>query len=258
MKRIRLIIMLFLASVTVTGFAQSSSNSKKFTLGIFGGLNIPKLSGGGNNEMSAGYTSRSGAAYGLTSNLYLSSNFSLRTDLLYSSEGGKRNGFQAIDAHSFNPQAPAGSYFYADFNNQSILNYLELPIMLKYSVPVSASKFYINVGPYAGYLLKATQKTGGSSIVYAGKGQTTPVSINPQTGKPMAVSFDATNDVKSSIHKMSFGITGGIGFAQHVGKNMLTLGVRGAYGLTNVQKYAADGKSHSGYLQIALGYSVSL
>ncbi len=248
--------MLLLSVTTVTGFAQSSSSG--FTLGVFGGLNIPKLSGGSNNEMSSGYTSRAGVAFGLTSNLDLGANFSLRTDLLYSSEGGKRNGFQAIDASSFNPQAPSGSYYYATFNNESILNYLELPIMLKYSIPVNSSNFYIDFGPYAGYLLKATQKTSGSSIVYADKGKTTPVSVNPQTGQPFPVSFDATNDVKSSIHKMNFGITGGIGYAQHVGKDTLLLDVRGAYGLTYVQRYATDGKSHNGYLQISLGYAIPL
>lgn len=256
MKRIKLIIMLFLAFVTVTSFAQTTSG--KFTLGVFGGLNIPRLSGGGNNEMSAGYSSRSGVAFGFTSNLDLGSNFSLRMDLLYSSEGGKRDGFQAIDGQSFNPQVPAGTYFYANFNNESLLNYIELPVMLKYSFPVNSSKFYIDFGPYAGYLVKATQKTSGTSIVYADKGKTTPVSINPLTGSPMAVSFDATNDIKSSIHNMSFGITGGVGYSQRLGKDMLTLDVRGAYGLTYVQKYAKNGKSHSGYLQISLGYSIPL
>ncbi|GET27859.1 porin family protein [Prolixibacter sp. SD074] len=221
MKRIKLIIMLFLALLTVTSFAQTTSNSKKFMLGVFGGLNIPRLSGGSNNEMTSGYSSRSGAAFGLTSNLDLGSNFSLRMDLLYSSEGGKRDGLQAIDGHAFNPQVPEGTYLYANFKNESILNYLELPVLIKYSIPVKASKFYINVGPYGGYLLKAKQKTSGTSIVYADKTEIQPVSPEP-------VSFNATTNTKSSIHNMSFGITGGVGYSQQIGKDMLTLDVRGA------------------------------
>ena len=251
MKRIKLIIMLFLATTTVTSFAQSSSSN--FTLGIFGGLNIPRLSGGGNNELSRDYTSRAGEAFGFTSNLDMGANFSLRTDLLYSSEGGKRNGLQAIDASSFNPQAPAGTYFYADFKNQSILNYLELPVMLKYSFPVKSSSFYINLGPYLGYLLNAKQKTSGSSIVYADRAKTTPVTVNPQTGQPYAVPFNATTDVTSSINRLNVGFTGGFGYAQHVGKDMLLFDVRGAYGLTYVQKDSADGTSHTGNLLISVG-----
>jgi hypothetical protein len=256
MKRIKLIIMLFLTTMTAASFAQSSSS--KFTLGIFGGLNIPRLSGGGGNELSRDYTSRSGEAFGFTSNLDLGANFSLRTDLLFSSEGGKRNGLQAIDAASFNPQAPAGTYLYANFKNQSILNYLELPVMLKYSFPVKSSSFYIDFGPYVGYLLNAKQKTSGSSIVYADRGKTTPVSVNPQTGQPYAVPFDATTDVTSSINRINLGITGGIGYAQHVGKDVLLFDVRGAYGLTYVQKHSADGTSHTGNMLISLGYAVPL
>lgn len=244
-----MIITLFLASLTVTSFAQSSSS--KITLGILGGLNIPRLSGGSNNELSRDYTSRAGEAFGFTSNLDLGSNFALRVDLLYSSEGGKRNGLQAFDATTMNPQLPAGTYFYATYNNESILNYLELPVLLKYSIPVSSSNFYIDFGPYVGYLLSATQKTSGSSMVYADRAETTPVVAQ-------AVPFNATTDVTSSINRMNVGITGGIGYAQKVGKDQVILDIRGAYGLTYVQKDSADGTSHTGNLLISLGYSIPL
>lgn len=255
MKRIKLFIMLFLASVTVTSFAQSSSS--KFTLGIFGGLNIPKLSGGSNNELSRDYTSRAGEAFGFTSGLDLGSNFSLRADLLYSSEGGKRDGVQAFSAASFSSQYP-GKYLYANYNNESILNYLELPLLLKYSIPVKSSSFYIDFGPYIGYLLNATQKTSGSSVVYADRSENQPVSVNPQTQTPYEVSFNANTDVTSSINRINAGITGGIGYAQKVGKDHVILDIRGAYGLTYVQKDSANGTSHTGNLLISLGYSVPL
>lgn len=255
MKRIKLFITLLLTTVTLTSFAQSSSS--KFTLGIFGGLNIPRLSGGGNNELSRDYTSRAGEAFGFTSSLDLGSNFSLRADLLYSSEGGKRNGLQAFSAASFNPQYP-GKYLYANYNNESILNYLELPILLKYSIPVNSSSFYIDFGPYIGYLLNATQKTSGSSVVYADRGMTQPVSVNPQTQTPYKVPFNASTDVTSSINRINAGITGGIGYAQKVGKDHVILDIRGAYGLTYVQKDSANGTSHTGNLLISLGYSVPL
>ena len=95
-----------------------------------GGINIPHLSGGNGNELSRDYSSRSGGAFGITSSLYLGSNLSLRIDVMYSSEGGKRNGIQAFDAASINPLASAGTYFYADYKNESILNYAEVPVML--------------------------------------------------------------------------------------------------------------------------------
>ncbi|MCX6256415.1 MAG: porin family protein [Bacteroidia bacterium] len=231
---------------------QSEQNGAKFTLGIFGGLNIPQLSGGNNNEMSRDYTSRLGEAFGLTASCYLGSGLVLRADALYSSEGGKRNGLQAIDASSFNPQAPAGTYLYADFNNESILNYAEIPVMLKYSISTGEkSKFYIDFGPYFGFLLNAKQKTSGSSIIYADRAETMPVVETAQ-------SFDASSDVTSSIKPFNFGLTGGIGFMQEAGPGNIFLDVRGAYGLTTDQKDKQEGESHNGYLLIAIGYSISL
>jgi hypothetical protein len=247
---------LFIASfvlicITTVLSAQSSLNarSSQFSFGVLGGLNMPRLSGGSGNEMSRDYTSRSGEAFGLTVSMNLGSNFGLRADLLYSSEGGKRNGIQAINASSVNPLAPAGTYFYADFNNESILNYLEIPVLLKYTIQVSnSSKLYADFGPCIGFLLNATQKTSGSSIIYADRAKTTII-------VPIEQSFEASTDVKSSINHNNFGVTGGIGFAQRAFAGSVFIDLRGAYGLTVIQKDKQNGSSHNGNLLIALGYS---
>jgi Outer membrane protein beta-barrel domain len=246
-----LFVLVFLAAMS---FAQSSSMSNsKFTLGILGGLNIPRLSGGSGNELSRDYTSRSGPAFGLTSSLDLGSRFGLRVDVLYSSEGGKRNGTQALDASTVNPLAPAGTYFYATFDNQSILNYLEVPVMLKYYLAINkSSRVYINAGPYVGFLLNATQKTSGSSLIYADRAETMPIL---PTGAP-ALSFDASTDITSSINPINLGFTGGAGISQRAFSGDLFLDVRGAYGLIIIQKDKQNGSSHNGNLLIDLGYAL--
>lgn len=253
MKKMSIAFFVFVL-MTIQLSAQSSVNrDNKFTLGILGGLNIPQLSGGKNNELSRDYTSRLGEVFGLTTSYSLSSKLALRVDALYSSEGGKRNGMQAIDAASFNPQAPAGTYLYANFKNESILNYLEFPVMVKYSIPISnPSKFYINLGPYVGFLLNAKEKTSGTSLVYLDRAATSPVPQLP------AQSFDASTSTTSSIHPVNVGLTGGIGVNHTLGMGNVFLDVRGAYGLTVVQKNKVDGSSHTGSLLIAIGYSFAL
>ncbi|GMT46012.1 MAG: hypothetical protein IEMM0006_1844 [bacterium] len=254
MKTIKMILVLFFTVATVKGFSQTSSarSASKFSLGVLGGLNIPRLRGGNNNEMSRDFTSRAGKVFGLTATLNLESNFALRVDVLYVGGGGKRNGIQAIDASSFNPQAPAGTYFYASYSNESILNYAEIPIMLKYSIPVSkSSKFYVDFGPYVGFLLNAKQKTRGSGPIYADRAETIPVVSTAQ-------SFDAITSVTNDINPVNFGLTGGIGFTQGVGFGNVFLDIHSAYGLTIVQKSTQNGKSHNGNLSVALGYSIPL
>ena len=256
-----IVISFLLASSVVFSLAQSSSdkNESKLTLGAFGGLNIPKLTGGGGNPLSENWSSRAGGAGGLTFTLNTSTHFALSVDLLYSSEGGQRNGMQALDGSSFNPQVPAGTYFYADYKNESILNYLEVPLMAKYSFSLSkSSRLYLDLGPYVGFLMNAKQKTSGSSVVYADLAGTQAVSVDPQTGQVFPASFEANTDITNQINSVNFGLTGGIGISQTVGFGEVILNVRGAYGLNNIQKYSQDGKNHTGNLLISLGYSIPL
>lgn len=249
-------IVLGLSGIVSLTYSQSSvpdmKSDSKVTLGAFGGLNVPKLSDGTNNAMSSGYSSRLGEAFGLTASYSLGLNFALRADLLYSSEGGQKNGTQAIEDSSFNPQAPAETYLYANYDNESILNYAEIPVMIKYSIPVhSSTKFYMDFGSYCGYLLNAQQKTSGTSLIYADKGETMPV-------EPFTQSFNATTDITNSINPFNFGLTGGVGLIQGVGYGNIFLDIRGAYGLTTVQKNSQDGSSHNGYVSIVVGYSIQL
>ncbi len=251
MKKL-LITLSVLVNMTGFLFSQSDSSESKFVLGVLGGLNIPKLSGSNNNPLSSNYTSRLGEAFGVTASYFLKSNFALRADLLYSSEGGKRNGIQAMDASSVNPQAPAGTYLYANYYNESILNYVEIPVMLKYFIPVcKSSTCYIDFGAYAGYLLNAKQETSGSSLIYADKAATIPV-------VPISQSFNATTTTTSSINPFNFGLTGGVGITQQIVFGEIFLDARGAYGLTAVQKNSQDGQSHNGYLLISFGYAIPL
>lgn len=234
-------------------FAQKSPEptQSKFTLGVLAGINIPKLTGNSSNPLSNGYGSRLGAAFGFTSSYSFSRSWGLRTDLLYSSEGGRRNGMQAFtDASSYNPNFPAGTYLYANFKTQSILNYLELPVLAKYSFPTkkNALKFYVDFGPYFGYLLNAKQVNSGNSYIYY---QDSPIT-------PGAQSFDTTTSITSSINRFNMGITGGVGVSHKFCSGNIFLDVRGAYGLLNIQKYSEDGKSHNGNVCIAVGYSIPL
>jgi len=266
MKKGLFLMVAFMASLFLMS-AQNASESKNsaksdestFMLGAFGGLNIPNLTGGGGNPLSEGWSSRQGGAYGVTLDWNTGRHFGWRADVLYSSEGGQRNGMQALAASSFNPQAPANTYLYANYNNKSELNYLEVPIMAKYSLFLSkSSKIYIDFGPYVGFLLNAKQITGGSSIVYADAAGTMPVTVNPQTGQAYPVPFDANTDITNQINTINFGLTGGIGFSQGVGFGAVFLDFRGAYGLTTIQKYSQNGTSHTGNLCISLGYSIPL
>ncbi len=252
MKKLVVILLVLACSVGLV-MAQSSSEKSvsKFTLGAFGGLNIPDLTGGGGNPLSTGWSSRTGAAFGLTFELKTGTHFAWQADVLYSSEGGQRNGMQAYMANHDQTTQSVMPYFYANIKNASELNYLEIPVMGKFLIPVTkTSNFYVDFGPYVGILLNAKQITSGQSPVYGDMAGTIPISSSQN--------FDANTDITNQINTVNFGLTGGIGFSQGVGFGSVFLDFRGAYGLTTIQNNSQNGDNHTGNLCISLGYSIPL
>jgi len=121
-----------------------------------------------------------------------------------------------------------------------------------------SSRLYIDFGPYVGFRLNDTQKTSGSSIIYADAAGMQPITVNPQTGQPYAAPFDASTDITKQINPVNFGLTGGLGFTQNIAFGMIVLDVRGAYGLTTIQNNPDNGDNHIGNLLVSLGYSIPL
>lgn len=74
--------------------------AKSIQLGLHAGISIPNIQGG-NNPLSQGYSSRLGPFFGIFADFSLAPHLSLRTELNYSSKGGKRNGLQptGMDPH---------------------------------------------------------------------------------------------------------------------------------------------------------------
>jgi Outer membrane protein beta-barrel domain len=113
-------------------------------IGIQGGLSVPDLSGG-NNEVSQGYTSRLAPNFGLTFEFTMTDNISIEPQINFNGQGGQRNVFQPIA--SLPPP-----YEYANFNNMSILNYIEMPVLAKYIYRLNGIALDINGGPFIGFL----------------------------------------------------------------------------------------------------------
>lgn len=235
------------------------TSSAQVRIGVQGGLSVPELSGG-NNELSQGYTSRLAPNFGITAEFAVTDRFSIQPQINFDGQGGQRNGFQPITSTEL-PPLPSGGYYYADFKNTSVLNYIEIPVLAKYTFGSGGLGFDVSAGPYVGFLLNATQNTSGMSTIYVDKNGT-PLEISVGGGGYVPVppeSFNASTDVASSIHEVNVGIAGGAGITFPVmGRTRISLDVRGLYGLTDIQRYTQDGTSHTGNLIISLGYSYEL
>jgi opacity protein-like surface antigen len=228
--------------------------------GVKGGISLPKLSGGGDNELSRDYKSRIALNAGILCELGVSQRFSIQPEINFAGNGGKRKGVQPITTPPPGlPPLPDGVYYYADFENEAVLNYLEIPVLAKYKFkPESKTRIYATGGAFYGYLLDAKTKTSGSSTIYLDKNKT-PLLIPPANQPLPAISFDAETNIKRDVHKNNFGLTGGGGVEFARGKNYFFIDGRISYGLRSIQKDTVrNGDSHSGGLIFSVGYAFRL
>jgi hypothetical protein len=228
--------------------------------GIKGGVGLPNLRGGSDNELARDYESRTAPNFGAFFEFGINNRVSVQAEVNFAGNGGRRNGVQPItSAVPGLPPLPSGVYYYADFKNEAVLNYLETPVLAKYRFkPESKIRFYADGGAYYGRLLSARTKTSGSSTIYLDKNRT-PLLIPPANQPLPPISFDAETDIENDVQKNNVGLTGGGGVEFGSGKNYFFIDGRVTYGLRKIQKDAVrNGASHAGSLIISVGYGFAL
>lgn len=256
----------FICTVLIALFTSQlkAQNSSKHYIGIKGGISIPNLSAGGSeqNEINSGYSSSLGPDFALFHECFLSKHFALSTQLEYSAQGGKKDGFQAFPTpdelalYFTAQQRPVPAVVYADFKSEAKINYLMLSELAKLNFPFgtkSPVSFYFEVGPFGGLLVSAHQVTSGKSDVYADKNKQENITEITQQGEQ---SFDNKQDIKDDLHKGNFGIEGDLGFAINAGHSKLFIEGGGNYGFLNIQKGNENGKNHIGAATVRVGYAI--
>ena len=235
------------------------SSYAQLSIGVKAGISIPNLkSSSTDNPVSSGWSSRKGPYFGLIGTLMVTKSLGLQAELNYSSQGGKKDGAQAIPTSQFINPVPQGipKYLYANYKSEAKLNYLELPVMLKIAFPFAKIfSFFIQGGPYGGYLLSAKNVSEGSSKIYFDE-QLTMAAPPPFPQTPLA--FDTTVDIKDQLNSFNFGIQGGVGFSMKLPIGMLLLTAGGNYGLVPIQKDEENGKDHTGAATVTIGYIFKL
>jgi hypothetical protein len=236
---------LLIAGIFLLAIFCNLSSKAQITVGIKGGLSIPNLtSGSTSNPLNSGYSSRIGPDAAVFADFHIAGIFSIQPQIEYSSQGGKKDGLQAFP----NSSGAGPTYFYANYNSETKLNYLLIPVMAKVHFKLGEKfKFYVIAGPQVGFLLSAKQVNSGNSPIYADPEGTTPISP--------ATSFDTTANVKNSLHSTNFGVEGALGFSYAIGNSSVFIEGGGNYGFINIQKNSADGENNTGAASVTVGYA---
>ena len=226
------------------------------SFGVKAGMSVPSLSDNSNNIYSSDFTSISSASLGMFVEFPISSSFSFQPELIYSVKGGQRNGLQPIPPSripSFLASLlPAGLVPYGSYDNKSTLNYLEIPLMLKFKTQ-SKTGISIEAGPYIGLLTSAQQKITGAGPIFLDASGTQPIVIPPSS--PLQVAYDSDVNTKKDIKSTNFGVQAGLTLYKRLASDVkIFLEGRAAYGFSKIQREKIFGETKVGSITFSLGF----
>lgn len=193
-----LFLILLLSIVVSTGFAQIGLSK-----GIIGGLNLATVGG---SDAPSGIKSVTAYAAGLYLELNIPGPISFEANALYSMKGSKTE---------------VGSITYTD-----TYAYVDVPILLKYNLPVPAISPCIYAGPMYSTLLSAKTKQDGGL-------------------------FPGERDIKDAMAKSDVGAVLGIG----LGFSSLRIDARYTMGLSTLDK-AGTFKMYNRVVSLYVGLSL--
>lgn len=238
-------------------------------VGIKGGISIPNLTSGSSAETvwDEGYSSRVGPNLGLLAEFQFSPVFSLQPEIDYIGEGGKRRGIQPFSVPEKYLAAYQQAfqtdkdYVFANFNNVSRINYLQIPVMARFNFPLDASerlKFFVQAGPYISFLVGAKQIITSDNLkVYLDKEGTQEIPADLVQAF-FGSKLDTTVEAKDQLNKVNVGVQGGLGISLDCGPGKVFIEGGGNYGFIDIQKGDEHGKNRIGAATLALGYSVNI
>lgn len=197
-------------------FNQLNAQTNKFELGVEASPSITFLKG--SSFMENFYDPTLGFSGGFSFQYNIGKRIALRTNIAYERKGGiNRNNF----------------YYDGNLIKNSSINfnfdYLTLPILVRFSFGKRV-KYFVNTGPYFGYLLSQTFVTKGDNF------------------------NTRTNDYTSATNKFDFGVSFGTGLQYPIKEKIyLSSEIRGNLGLYNTIP-GGDTKVNSVNLLFGIAY----
>lgn len=212
-------IKLFFLSVGILCSTVLFGQINTIELGVEGGGSLISLRGNGfivdKNATDVSF------ATGFSLLYHFNDHFSLKTNLLYERKGNRINYF-----YQELPFPKNDIYIKEELETQFSLDYLTLPVLVRYSLG-KQKHFFVNAGGYVGYLLEA-------------KGRSTEVPKVWQRSE---------SEITDKFSRLDFGLVAGIGGQINLKNNIiLSIELRNSLGLQNIGK--EDNENYQGGLII--------
>ena len=253
---LRMKILWVAALVTVISYVQAQT-----IIGVKGGIGFPNLSDDSDNIYTQDFSSITTYSFGIQFDIPVASSFSFQPELQFSGKGGQRDGLQPLPPDRIpsilSSLLPAGLVPYANINNRSVLNYLEIPLLAKLSFG-SELQFAIFAGPSLGFLTGAKQAVEGNSPLFLDPNGTTPLAL-PPSNTPLVLPFQADVNTTDDLKSFNFGLHAGLAVSyEYSTGNSFFLDGRLTYGTGAVQRDPQFGESKVGSVLLSLGFEQAM
>lgn len=241
MKKNNLLIGAFLLSLA---FAQNTFG--QVGIGVKGGVNFSSISGADDQldkqgKMETKDVMKPGANAGLVFKFGITEKFAIQPEVLFSQSGGKTTFKETYTV-------PTGTIS-GDGHRISSRHYLELPILLKLTLGDGDFKYFVNAGPYLGYLI------GGQTKFKDPGGSEGSTEIDLEERTIMA----GSNTYKIRDNRFDVGVAAGFGVSLDAGPGSVFLETRYTAGFSDLRKVTEGTepghvKTMNRNLMFSLGY----
>lgn len=197
-----LLALLFVVGLGFTSMAQSISVGPRI------GATFPKLNIGDEDDFNDEVQSMTGLQFGAVANVMVNDMFSIQPELLFVQKGFKLE--------------EDGDYMKTRYN------YLEVPVLAKFSFGTEELQGFVTAGPTAGYLVSGNAKL-----------------------KMDDLKMDEDLEFSDEDNRFEMGASFGVGLGYKLGAGTVNFDVRYGLGLTNLNE---EGKAKNRVLGISVAY----
>jgi len=196
-------------------FAQPDANAQSISVGPKVGLNFSTVGYTDGDkklidESNEDKTTLTGLHFGVAANIGVNDMFSIQPELLYSQKGAK----------------------WEDSGNElsTTTNYLEIPVLAKFTFGSDDLKFFVNAGPYVGYMVSGKHK-----MVWDDEDISTDIEFDYPDQNDF---FPDENRVKPN--RLDLGLALGAGVGVQAGPGTFNIEARYGLGLTDISTYEKE------------------
>ena len=156
--------------------------------------------------------------------------------------------FSYDNSYNWHDSEDASKQVTTNYNTETRLQYIDLPLTFKYELSRGAFKPYIHAGGYYSFLTDALKKVNTTGVDQA-SGSDSEINVT-----------ELSVGIKDRTKKANYGIIGGAGFTYNVGNARVGLEINYHYGLQNLDngelKYT-DSQLISGTYDVPDDYSMN-